>query len=305
MSLGILTIGLSIKVATATGLPAQPANVVVNTSYDDQSLSAWEEAMEQVREAFPADIEPPRTFSDLALQRKLTCSSEDMISFGSRAVPCWLVETIVQAAYETDTDAVYLLALADKESSFRWDAKASTSTARGLFQFLNGTWLEVIKDYGAQHNLEEEAAAIVSKGGKLMIEDKVMSERVMNLRYNPYVAAVMAAELLKRDAARVEERLGRELFRSEYYFTHFLGASSASKLMRAKASKPSTAASKLLPKAARANKSLFVSRKGKKTRAITVAEFHQRLEGMMKYRFEKYAKLETAVVAQADIPEQE
>lgn len=273
-----------------------PQDLIVDEDQDQ----AWKQALEQIKNGLPADLKPPRAFADLAAKGHTTCESEEMVSFGDRNVACWLVETIIQAADETDTDPVYLMALADKESSFRVNAKASTSTAVGLFQFLNATWLELVRDYGARHNLEAEAAAITTSGGKLTIEDKDVYARVMQLRENPYVAAVMAGEMLKRDATRIGQRLGRDLDRSEYYFAHFLGAGSASRLLQANAVKPRSNASGLFPQAARANRSLFTSGNGRKKRSVTVGEFHQRIENMMGQRMERYEEMKNIVVAQAD-----
>lgn len=271
-----------------------PQDVIVR-----ENARAWQEALERIHDGLPSEAKPPQVFSDLVSRSRAVCKPGETVSFDDRTIPCWLVEAVVHAAIETGTDAVYLMALADKESSFRTDAEARTSSARGLFQFLSGTWLELVRDYGARHNLATEAEAIETVNGKPSIEDPKVRKRVMALRDNPYVAAVMAGEMLKRDAAKVERKLGRELDRSEYYFTHFLGASNASRLIEAKEAKPSVKASGLLPGAARANRSLFTSRQGRKYRPISVAEFHERIEDMMEQRIERYGEIEQTVLAQS------
>ncbi len=261
------------------------------------SERTWKEALERIRSSLPPEIEPPMAFSDLTSGRRAGTDANETIEFGEREVPRWLVETILQAAEATDTDPVYLMALADKESGFRWDVKARTSSASGLFQFLSGTWLEMIRQFGRQHNLVTEAESIESRNGKLTVADPKEYRRIMELRNNPYVAALMAAEMLKRDIARIEQKLGRELSRSEFYLAHFLGASSASRLIEAVTLKPASRASRLLPKAARANRTLFVARQGRKARALSVAEFRERIGNMMEDRMEQYEDVESFMVA--------
>jgi Transglycosylase SLT domain len=212
----------------------------------------------------------------------------ERLRFGDMEVPRWIVDTIRRAAAETGVDPVYLMALADKESSFLVEARPSTSSAEGLFQFIAGTWLQVVKAYGAKHGRAAEAAAIVSAKGQLSIPDGDTRERILNLRRDPYLSALMAAEMLKRDRARIEPKVGRNLDATDSYLAHFLGADSAGRFMALLGDKPEQSAQKALPKAARANRSLFFAREGKKVRQLTVAEVYDRIDRMMDHRVERY-----------------
>jgi len=71
----------------------------------------------------------------------------EILVFEKMRVPRWLAETVVRAAEVTGVDPSYMMALADKESSLLPDNKARTSSAEGLFQFVEGTWLEVLRRY--------------------------------------------------------------------------------------------------------------------------------------------------------------
>ena len=84
-------------------------------------------------------------------------------------VPRWLAETVVRAAQVTSVDPAYLMALADKESSFLPDSKARTSSAEGLFQFVESTWLEVLRRFGTKHGYAAEAEAIHIVQGRPMV----------------------------------------------------------------------------------------------------------------------------------------
>ncbi len=226
-------------------------------------------------------------------------TADGLVIFGDKKVPRVLVETIVRAARETETDPVYLMALADKESSFQPSVRAATSTAEGLFQFLTGTWLELVRSFGAKHGYAAEAELIEKRGGTLVVLKEADRRRVLALRRDPYAASLMAGEMMKRDRNRVEQRLGRDLKPTECYFAHFLGAASAGKFMELTAENPHQPAQASFKAAAKANRSLFFRREGRKTRSLTVAEVYDRLDGMIDQRLDLYQPV-AAIAEQID-----
>ncbi len=226
--------------------------------------------------------------TDLAALPKPRGEAGDALRFGDMTVPRDIVETILRAASETGVDPVYMMALADKESSFSTKAKAATSSAEGLFQFLTGTWLELIRAHGARYGLEAEAAAVTGRGGAITIANEAMRTRVLRLRRDPYTAALMAGELIKRDRARIARRIGRDLDTSELYLAHFLGTASAGRFLTLSAEKPDEVATQAFRSAARANRNLFTQKTGKGRRGLTVAELRDRIDGMIDRRLNQY-----------------
>ncbi|WP_204270975.1 hypothetical protein, partial [Escherichia coli] len=71
---------------------------------------------------------------------------------------------------------------------------------------------------------------------------------------DPYLSAVFAAEMLKRDSLRIARRVGRNLTGGEVYLVHFLGPAGAEQMIDAVSRRPETVAAELLPKPAAANK---------------------------------------------------
>ncbi|WP_082477696.1 transglycosylase SLT domain-containing protein [Methylobacterium sp. Leaf93] len=239
--------------------------------------------------------------SDLAsLPQSRESDGRDVLRFGDMNVPRDIVETILKASSETGVDPVYMMALADKESSFSTTVKASTSSAEGLFQFLSATWLELVRTYGARYGYETEANAITGRGSAITIQDEATRTRVLRLRQDPYVAALMAGELIKRDRARIEQRIGRELKTSELYLAHFLGTSSAGKFLTLSDDNPDLVAKQAFRAAARANRSLFTAKAGKHRRSLTVAEVRERLGDMIDRRLDQYEGV-TALVGTQDV----
>jgi hypothetical protein len=223
---------------------------------------------------------------------------EEFLRFGSREVPRRLVETIIRAAMATGVDPIYLMALADKESSFRPEVRASTSSAEGLFQFVERTWLDMVKVFGARHGFAAEAALVVSVEGKQTIVEDADRTRILALRRDPYVAAVMAAEMLRRDAALIGLKIGRELNATEMYLAHFLGLDGAARFIAMKTAKKAPSATVAFPAAAKANASIFFER-GKKGRrkGLSVSEVYAKIDRMIDARLDIFRPVKVIVAA--------
>lgn len=239
--------------------------------------------------AAPAAIE--RAPYDAVIDRASTpgpSDPEEILTFGPVRIKRGLAETIVAASRATDVDPALMMAIADKESSFIVSAEASSSSATGLFQFIERTWLGVVRDFGPRHGLAAEAAAIETVDGRPDVDDDEAKARILALRNDPRLATLLAGEMLKRDIAQISGRIGREPSIGEIYLLHFLGPSAAERFLDKLADKPKTAAAKLLPKPAKANRRIFFARKGKRTTSLSVAEVHQKFEEMMGPRLDRY-----------------
>jgi hypothetical protein len=217
---------------------------------------------------------------------------EETMQFGARTAPRWLVHTILQAAHQTGVDPVYLMTLADVESSLSPEAKAPTSSAEGLFQFIDRTWLEIVHAHAGEYGFQAVADAIKMVGDDPVIQDERKRDWVMSLRRDPYFSALMACELIK-DVERALQTSGeRELAEAELYLAHFLGAGSAVRFLEALDEQPNTAAATLFPAAAKANRGLFTEANGRrKRRSITVAEFYERIDSKIIRRLNRYDNL--------------
>lgn len=226
----------------------------------------------------------------------------EILQFGPIKVRRHIVETIVRAARETGADPVLLMAIADKESSFATEVKAKTSSATGLFQFIEKTWLQVVRDFGAKHDLAQEAKAIVWAGDSLVVDNDKERERILDLRRDPYLSAVMAAEMLNRDRMRIARRIGRDLTHGETYLAHFLGPDGAERFMAQMVSAPKSSAAELLPKPAAANKSIFFVQEEGKAKALSMAEVHSKFESMMGARLARYRNVQRVATPLAFAP---
>ncbi len=189
-------------------------------------------------------------------------------------VPADVLRGIQSAAVKTGVDFKYLLAQAKLESGFDTAAKAATSTARGLYQFIEQTWLKVVKDHGDDHGVGDLADAITQGAdGRMRVKDSALKRQILALRDDPELAAAMGAEFARDNKEYLEDRLNRDVGATDLYMAHFLGAGGASRFLSALERSPGTRAADLLPDAAAANRSIFY---GKDGQARSVREVYRR-----------------------------
>ena len=158
----------------------------------------------------------------------------------------------------------YLLATAQRESSLNPSAKAGTSTATGLFQFIEQTWLGVMKSAGAKLGLGTYADAITARSdGTYTVSDPATRQAILDLRRDPKVSATMAGALTQRNRDALGSALGREPTAGDLYAAHVLGARGAATLINSAQGSPARSAALDLPEAAAANRSLFYDKSGR------------------------------------------
>ncbi|WP_207481684.1 transglycosylase SLT domain-containing protein [Arenibaculum pallidiluteum] len=168
-----------------------------------------------------------------------------------------------QASQRTGADFSYLVAKCAQESSFNPEAKASTSSATGLFQFIDGTWLSMVERYGAKHGLGAEAARIERRAdGSVTVADPKARQQILDLRKDPTVSALMAGEYARENKMHLQQEVGGQIGSTDLYMAHFLGAGGAAKFLSAMRENPSRKAAALLPEAASANRAVFYDASG-------------------------------------------
>src|SRR3981189_50264 len=172
--------------------------------------------------------------------------------------------SIKQAADITGTSFEYMLATAKMESNFNPKATATTSSARGLYQFIDQTWLGTVKEAGSQLGYGKYADAITrSPSGSYSVSDPAARNAIMKLRDDPDAASSMAAVLTQSNSFKLTGKIGRRPTDGELYMAHFMGVGGAAKLISNAEENPNASAARLLPNAAAANRSIFYDRAGR------------------------------------------
>lgn len=155
--------------------------------------------------------------------------------------PTAITSAIKQASVKTGVSFAYLMDKAAAESNFNPTAKAKTSSATGLFQFIESTWIDVVEKHGAKHGIDTAQSR----------------QNLLNLRKDPAIASVMAAEFAQDNKAYLKQNVGGDIGETELYFAHFMGAGGASAFLNQLDKNPLSIGADLFPQAARANKNVF------------------------------------------------
>ncbi|HEY4941980.1 MAG TPA: hypothetical protein VII56_11195 [Rhizomicrobium sp.] len=174
-----------------------------------------------------------------------------------------ILGALQRAAQATGADFSYLLSTATRESSLKPSAQAGTSSAAGLFQFVEQTWLGVVKAYGAKHGLASFADAIhQGTDGRFRTSNSADRQAILALRKDPQVASLMEGEFAQATRATLQDSLGRDVCGGELYAAHFLGPDAACRLIRMNDNQPDASAAHAFPAAADANRSVFFHANG-------------------------------------------
>lgn len=200
---------------------------------------------------------------------------------------------IQQASANTGVDFSFLMAQAAKESGFNPDAKAKTSSASGLYQFVEQTWLSVVRKHGAEYGLGDMASKIkIAEDGVLKVADRALRKEILDLRRDPEIAAAMAAEHAADNEERLDAKLDREVQPVDLYLAHFLGLKGALNFLRAMDANPNQAAAAIAPRAAAANKAVFYNADGTPR---SLKQIYDRFQDRMTSEMAAYDDLDDAL----------
>lgn len=199
-----------------------------------------------------------------------------IVSVNSRAS----VQTAIAAASrKTGVDFNYLLGQAQVESGMRADARAGTSSATGLYQFIDQSWLGVIKQHGAEHGLGWAADSISrNSNGRFVVSDPATRQAILNLRSDPQTSALMAAEHAADNKTALEGSLDRPATGTDLYMAHFLGLGGARSFLGAMDDNPGRIGASMFPAAARANRGVFYASNGQPR---TLGQIYEKLSGKL------------------------
>lgn len=160
----------------------------------------------------------------------------------------------------TGVDLSYLMKLAATESSFNPASEARNSSAAGLYQFTSNTWLNTLKRHGAKYGAVASYTAKIRYSSTRtgpFVSDDTLYRHLLDLRKNPRLAAIMAAETVRDHQQRLVQSLNREPSETDLYLAHFLGINNAVTFLQSLKQSPDTHALELFPRAARSNHNIF------------------------------------------------
>lgn len=188
-----------------------------------------------------------------------------------QSIPQHLAYVIDKAGQRNGVDFDYLVQTAIRESSLNPDASARTSSATGLFQFIESTWFEVMKAEGPKLGYQDFADNIEENNGEFFVRNPAVRQQILDLRRDPQIASDMAAAFTRRNGEYLHQKFGRMPSPGELYIAHFLGARGAERFFEAGLTRPNAIAAELFPRPAAANRPIFYDN----GRPRTVREVYQ------------------------------
>jgi hypothetical protein len=187
------------------------------------------------------------------------------------------------AASGTKTDFKSLLASSLSESRHNPLAQNKRSSATGAYQFTERTWLDLVRRYGASLGQGDAAAKVTVKDGKPSVADPADRASILALRSDSTLAGALAARYSDENRAALGKSLGRKVNENEVRIAYLLGATGASRLLRAAHDHPGLGVDKVVPAAVRSNPGLFHQPNGAvKTAGEAVASLVRHFDGEMR-----------------------
>ena len=177
-----------------------------------------------------------------------------------------IVAAIRLSSIRTGVDFSYLMKLAAAESNFKPNSKSATSSATGIYQFTRDTWLNTLKTHGAKYGLIGDYADNIDHYRTVygyqrpIVRDKVIYQHLLELRKNPRVSAIMAAEMVRDSEQLLAYSFDRKPTQTDLYLTHFLGNDDAITFLHSLEQNPDVHAVELFPEAANSNRRIFHQR---------------------------------------------
>ncbi len=185
-----------------------------------------------------------------------------MMVTGHRLSP-EILQSLKEASAKTGVDFDFLVAQATAESGLRGEVRARQrhSSAAGLFQFNEQTWMEMVRQHGSKYGLGDVAARVTTLAdGRLGTTDRALDNKILDLRKDVRLSAMFAGELAKHNATALQKALHRKADAADLHLAHLLGTTGAIRFLRAREADAAQPAATVLPAAARQNPQLFFER---------------------------------------------
>lgn len=195
-------------------------------------------------------------------------ANSDIVKKYQGVAPNRIINAVARASKKTGVDFAFLMEKASAESSFDPKARSKSSSARGLFQFIEDTWLSMVKRHGRKFGLGEYAEQIDIKNGRCCVDDAQMKKEILRLRDDPEISALMAGAYTAENQRYLEANTECDVGPTEMYLAHFMGAGGAAKFINCRDYDGDAVAAKLFPRQAQANKNVFYDRATKKARTL-------------------------------------
>lgn len=180
----------------------------------------------------------------------------------NKNIPDNVAKPILEASDLIGVDKGFMFAMAHQESKFDPNIKAKTSSATGLYQFLKGTWKEMVGKYGDKYGIGMEDVK------------------------DPRANSIMGALYAKENGEALQHTFGIVPSPADLYAAHFLGIAGAKRFLGGAVKDNSQPGINLVSAdVAKANKSIFYNKNGTPKTAKEVYMFFDKTVGQPARQF--------------------
>ena len=170
-----------------------------------------------------------------------------------------VTNAILNASKVVGVPVTLLTALIGVESGFGANTEATTSSARGIAQFVKGTWAAMLKRYGPTYGVPADADPS-----------------------NDVYSAIMAAAMIKHEGYPAVAKVVSAPSITDVYLTHFLGAGGGVTFLKGYLNSPDSPASSFVnASAVKANSSVFNKGESPRSTKEVYELFAQRLQAQL------------------------
>lgn len=205
-----------------------------------------------------------------------------------------VIKSIFKASLQSGIEFEMLLMKAILESDLGRLNVASTSTARGVFQYIEPTWLVLMKRYGSDMGYPEYAQAIsITRSGVPYFKGakKFLRAEILALRYDTDTSALVKAHQIREETDMIRQYKGSAVNATDHYIAHMLGLSLAKEFYDLKRKGSIIAIAKLnrpaMREAARLNRIFFYDGK----RALTASQSYKKFQARIERELRKIDKI--------------
>ncbi|MEM7650558.1 MAG: hypothetical protein AAF204_00560 [Pseudomonadota bacterium] len=207
-----------------------------------------------------------------------------------------LATAIYKASIKTGVDFELMVLKAKMESDLGRLNVATGSSARGAFQYIEPTWLTLIRRYGKDMGYEHYAKVITRPHYPALPDIKgsnpFLKAEILSLRHDPEVSALVKAYQVKEETDVIRSfKKGKRVTATDHYIAHMLGLPLMKEFYKMKNRGSVIAVAKLnnaqMREAAKLNRVFFYHGQ----RALTARESYAKFEKRVNREFSRIQKV--------------
>ena len=210
-----------------------------------------------------------------------------------------LIDILLEVSEKTETDFELLALKAMLESDLGRNTTNPSSTARGVFQYIETTWLTLMARYGERIGHKDYAESVkfdaITKEPYVDRLSRYSRAEILKLRFDTRVAALIKAHQMKEETPLMEIfKDSKKLSATDHYIAHMMGLGMAKDFYALKNQESDKilthSGNPLFREAAILNPAFFYDEKGA---ALTAPQAYKNFTARIASTYKRLRKIET------------